>query len=106
MFPLLLLQQTIGHATAMRYPKQQSSIVQRKVAGQAGAVGHPGSVHLVSSNIQTVKVVEWTLQEAKIQWKKGRNQGRGGGAAIHARWSVVWDNHSDNDRVTQKSRAV
>ena len=50
----------------MKYPKSgvgpaqhtQSTILQRKVAGQAGNVGQVGSVQLVNTNIQTVKVVE------------------------------------------------
>ena len=50
----------------MEYPKSgagsaqhtESSIIQRKVAGQAGNVGQTGSVQLVNTNIQTVKIVE------------------------------------------------
>ncbi|XP_035668927.1 centrosomal protein POC5-like [Branchiostoma floridae] len=56
-------QQTIGHATADRYPRMpsqsqqplqqsQSTIAQRKVAGQAG------KVHLGTPNVHSVKVVQ------------------------------------------------
>ncbi|KAI8493683.1 Centrosomal protein poc5 [Branchiostoma belcheri] len=56
-------QQTIGHATAARYPRMpsqsqqplqqsQSGISQRKVAGQAG------KVHLGTPNVHSVKVVQ------------------------------------------------
>ncbi|XP_070536064.1 centrosomal protein POC5-like isoform X2 [Ptychodera flava] len=56
-------QQTMGHAIASHYPRQQvggpssggtgSSIAQRKIAGQTG-----GKVPLASPNIMTVKVVQ------------------------------------------------
>ena len=58
--PLLsyLLQQTIGHATAMKYTQNQavkSTGLQRKIAGQMG------NIPLVTPNISTIKVVEWDL---------------------------------------------
>ncbi|XP_013387505.1 centrosomal protein POC5-like [Lingula anatina] len=56
-----VVKQTIGHATAMQYPRSgqplqrpgptQPRIVQRKIAGQTGPV------HLGSPNVHTVKVV-------------------------------------------------
>ncbi|XP_077993246.1 centrosomal protein POC5-like [Glandiceps talaboti] len=49
-------EQTLGHATASRYPRQQSmgtGIAQRKIAGQSG-----GKLQLAAPNIQTVKVVQ------------------------------------------------
>ncbi|XP_002735787.1 centrosomal protein POC5-like [Saccoglossus kowalevskii] len=52
-------QQTIGHATASRYPRQQqmqssgSGVAQRKIAGQTS-----NKINLASPNIQTVKVVQ------------------------------------------------
>ena len=46
-------QQTIGHATASKYPKSgQSGIIHRKIAGQSG------SIPIATPNIQTIKVVE------------------------------------------------
>jgi len=48
------LQQTIGHATAAKYPQTTNAsvrgVVQRKIAGQQQS--------LPAANIQTVKVVE------------------------------------------------
>jgi len=48
------LQQTIGHATAAKYPQSTKapvpSVVQRKIAGQ--------QTTLPATSIQTVKVVE------------------------------------------------
>jgi len=52
------LQETIGHATAAKYPQYTNGsvpgVVQRKVAGQQSL--------LPATNIQTVKVVEWLVQ--------------------------------------------
>jgi len=48
-------QQTIGQATAAKYPQQRTStppaVVQRKIAGQHG-------VNIPMTNIQTIRVVE------------------------------------------------
>lgn len=48
------LQQTIGQATANKYPVKgnQSVIAHRKIAGQSG------QMPVVTPNIQTVKVVD------------------------------------------------
>lgn len=56
---LFFIQQTIGHATAGKYPRktntlggeQQSGIVHRRIAGQSGPV-------TIAPHVQTVKVVD------------------------------------------------